>query len=750
MMRLMGVTTAAALVALTAGEGTAVARAAETADGPPALEEIVVTAQKRTEDLQQVPLSVSVMNGDDMRGLAVSGDDIRVLSGRVANVNAESTFGRVYPRFYIRGLGNEDFTLNASQPVALYYDDVVLENPVLKGMPAFDLERVEVLRGPQGTLWGKNTTAGAVHLVSRKPTDATEGYADITYGNFSSYTAESAVGGSLGDGLTARASVLYQHRDPWVRNEVTGNKLDGYDDLAARVQVQWKPGERFTALVQAFGRSLDGTSTLFHGAGSDATVGVLPFDKYDIAEESDNNNRQKVTTRGVTLNAAYEFDDVTLTSITAWLTGSMFSVGDVDGSPRPALINTSDVDGLTQVTQELRLASNPGGPFGWQGGLYYFSEDLDYWNTTANNTFQTADGMPGFGAYQRARQRSHSGAAFGQANYALTERLTLTAGLRYTVDAVDFWQDSSSFTPKPTDLAAFPNFATDPFYKVAGRGPGPWFLPRFSSTDGRWGKFTYDGSVAYRLDDQVNLYARIAEGYHAGVITGQAIFDPLQKADPETVTSYEAGVKGDFFGRRLRTDLSVFHYVYRNQQLVAYSTLAAGQEIIRLINAKGGIGTGFELESKLQVTDGLLLGANLGFVKTEIQGPTELDDPRNPGHPLDIAGQPFPFAPQWTASLTADYTYPLGGGRELFLGTDWTYRGDENFQLTSFVQPQFRGQGYWEGGARAGYRFGRTQIAAWVRNITDASVLTSAVNVNGYAGVFTNPRTYGVELSTHF
>lgn len=716
-----------------------------------ALDEIVVTAQKRSQNLRDVPLSVSATSGEELRAVTASGDDIRVLSGRIPNLNAESTFGRVYPRFYIRGLGNSDFTLNASQPVAMYYDEVVLENSVLKGMPAFDLERIEVLRGPQGSLWGKNATAGAIHLVSRKPTQATEGYGRISYGRFNSYNLEAALGGAVAqDTLSARVSVLYQHRDPWVKNIVTGNKLDGYDDLAFRAQLLWTPTAKFDALLQVYGRSLDGSSTLFNGQGVDAQYGALPFNKYNIALESDHQSDQTVHERGVTLNAAYDLGGAKLTSISAYVDGDMFSVGDIDGSPRPALINTTKVDKLQQFTQEVRLASDNNGPLSWQIGGHYFQEWLRYANLTANNTFQTADGQPGFGAYQKARQQSRSAAVFGQFTYDVTDALKMTGGLRYTADKVDFSQDSSSFTPKASDLTAVPNFTTDPFYRAGGRGPGPWFLPRYSAEGGKWNKLTWDGSLAYRLSDAVNLYGRVARGYHAGVITGQAMFDPLQKAGPETVTSYEAGAKTQWLDRRLTANLSVFKYVYDDMQLVAYNRTGNGVDRISLINAKGGEGQGFEFEGTLIVTPELRVSANLGYVDTKISGPTLIADPRTAGAQLDITGQPFPFAAKWTGSVSAEYVHALGAGDAVFLATDWSYRGDENFSLTSGVQPNLRGEGYWEGGARAGYRFRQSEISVWARNITDVSQLTSAVTVNGYAGVFTNPRTYGVQLSTRF
>ena len=176
-------------------------------------DDIIVTAQRRSDNIRNVPISISAISGDTISTLTSGGEDIRALAGRVPNLNVESTFGRVFPRFYIRGLGNSDFTLNSTASVSLYYDDVILENQLLRGMPAFDLERVEVLRGPQGTLYGRNSTAGAVKLISKKPTQEIEGYGRVSYGRFGTTTFEGAVGGGLiPDILAARISIDYQRQ----------------------------------------------------------------------------------------------------------------------------------------------------------------------------------------------------------------------------------------------------------------------------------------------------------------------------------------------------------------------------------------------------------------------------------------------------------------------------------------------------------------------------------------------------------
>ena len=710
---------------------------------------IIVTAQKRGEDIRDVPISISAVNGDQIGNLTAGGEDIRALAGRVPNLNVESTFGRVFPRFYIRGLGNSDFTLNSQASVAVYYDEVILENQALRGMPAFDLERIEVLRGPQGTLWGRNATAGAVHLISKKPTQDVNGYARASYGRFNTRTFEGAVGGALVDDvLSGRLSIQYQHQGDSVENVATGGSLGGYDDVAARAQLLLEPGNDFSALLQVQGRSLNGTSTLFNGDQPG-----LPFSKRQIALESDRQSVQEVSQFGVTLNMSYDFGAVELTSISSWQTGDLFSVGDIDGSPRPALINASHINDLDQFTQELRLASTGGGPFNWQTGVYFFNEEISYANTTANNTFQDADSNPGFGAYQFADQTNESWAIFGQASYEIGDALTVTGGLRYTEDDIRLSQDTAFFTPNPADLTAQPDFSL-PFYAGGARGPFPVIQPRFSNAEESSGKLTWDISANLEASNEVNLYARVARGYHSGVITGQAIFDPLQTAGPETITSYEAGLKAEFFDRVVRFNLAGFHYDFKDQQLASFVRDGSGADIIRLINAPGGKGTGFEADVTVTPSPYFSFGGQLGYVDTRIAGEVLVDDPRVPfGQPrqqVDIDGQPFPFAPAWTAGFNADVTIPVGDRSELFLSTDWSYRSKQNFTLTTFLQPEFQGESILEGGLRGGYRIDRFEIAAWARNITGETGFTSALNVNGLAYVFNAPSTYGVEVSMEF
>ena len=244
-----------------------VAAAQETpaAKDPVALDALQVTAQRRVENAKDVPVALSAIQGEKLDVLGSAGDDIRFLAARVPSLNIESSYGRAFPRFYIRGLGNTDFDLNASQPVSLVYDDVVQESPLLKGFPLFDLANVEVLRGPQGTLFGRNTPAGVVKFDSARPSQDADGYIRVGYGSYNSWNVQGAYGGPLTDRWSARVSAIYQRRDDWVDNTRVGapnSGFEGYDEAAGRVQFLYE-GDDFEALFNLHKRKLNGTARLF-------------------------------------------------------------------------------------------------------------------------------------------------------------------------------------------------------------------------------------------------------------------------------------------------------------------------------------------------------------------------------------------------------------------------------------------------------------------------------------------------------
>lgn len=721
--------------------------ATTTATTPATLDAVQVTAQRRVENIQDVPVSITTLDAEKLGVLGSGGTDIRFLSGRVPSLNIESSYGRAFPRFYIRGLGNTDFDLNASQPVSLIYDDVVLENPLLKGFPVFDIAGVEVLRGPQGTLFGRNTPAGVVKFDSVRPSQDFEGYGKLAYGSDNMWNFEGAVGGALTERWSARVSALYQRRDDSVRNTLAGapnDGFEGYDESAARVQFLYE-GDGFEGLFNLHRRDLNGTARLFRAnivePGSNRFRPGFDRDTVSL----DGVNFSDLETWGGSARLRWDFGQYSLYSITGYETLESLNRGDIDGgygavflpASGPGLIPfaSESADGIPehkQISQEVRLESNLDGPFDWQAGAFWFREDL---TVDSFNYDSLSPGNPQTG-HAVQEQRNTAWALFASGEYAATDKLKLRGGLRYTQDKKDF---SASV------LQAVP-FGTP----VGG--------PFFENTDVN--DISWDASAVYELDDDVNVYGRVAKGFRAPSIQGRLAFGGISVADSEEVISYEVGVKADLWDRRGRIGFNLFRYNVDGQQLIAVGG-ATNQAI--LLNADKSIGEGAELDLQAWLTDTLLVTWGTSYNDTEIDDPNlavaicgggcTIIDPTTVINGQTFAlvdGNALPQAPKWIHNLTARWGVPVGDDAEFYVYTDWAYRGQVNFFL--YESPEFRGRSTLEGGLRVGTNWnqGNYDLAVFGRNITDAARIVGGIDFNNLTGFINEPRTWGVEFTAKF
>ena len=732
----------AAAPAVDAGEQSATQRATQ-------LDAVQVTAQRRVENIQDVPVSISTVSGEKLDALSSGGGDVRFLSGRVPSLNIESSFGRAFPRFYIRGYGNTDFRLNTSQPVSLVYDDVVQENPILKGFPIFDIARVEVLRGPQGSLFGRNTPAGVVKFDSVRPSQDFDAYGRVAYGSDNLWNVEGAVGGGLTDTVSARASVLYQRRDDWVDNTIDGpnDGFEGYDETAARVQFLYE-GENFEALFGAHARHLNGTARLFRAnifkPGTNDFVD--DFDENEVA--LDGVNHSELDSKGANARLSWDFGGLKLYSITGYESVETYSRGDIDGSAGPYFtvipFASETADGIpqhSQWTQEFRVESQNTGAWNWQAGVFLFKEDYDVESFSYDSlNFSAQDG------YQRINQTNDAWAVFGAVEWQATDRLQLRAGMRYTADQKDlsveeYW--NTGFVP--CVLSSKCTLA-----QLAALEPDGDLS---ASTDDK--KFNWDLSATFAVNEDVNLYARVATGFRGSSIQSAGAFNGKSIAGPETVTSFEAGIKADLWDKRARMSAGVFHYRVKDQQLTAVGG-AANANI--LLNAEQATGQGFEFDLEAYLTDSLLVTFGSGYNDTEIQDDDlavavcvacTVTDPMVGGS-ARIDGNPLPQSPKWTHNLTARYGIPMGEGGELYVFTDWVYRSDVNFFL--YESKEFTGKPLTEGGLRVGYAwdYGNYDVALYGRNITNQIRATGGIDFNNLTGFINEPRMWGVEFKARF
>ncbi|SEI95859.1 iron complex outermembrane recepter protein [Sphingomonas sp. OV641] len=760
--------TAAATIAL---PGTSIAQTSAAADAPQAdggLEEIVVTAERREENLQRVPVSLTAVQGDALRQFQSGGEDIVALAGRVPGLYAETTTGRIFPRFYIRGLGNIDFYLGASQPVSIIQDDIVLEHVVLKSNPVFDVAQVEVLRGPQGSLFGRNTTAGIIKFDTIRPSMDFEARGNFSYGSYNTVTADVGVGGPIvPDKIAFRVSGLYQRRDDWIDNAFTGVGLDGtrggedvmggFEDRNARLQLLFTPTETLSINLSGHVRDYDGTSTIFYRNALPRGSNNPNKRRDVIVQDEAFDNPQGYTTYGGSANIAWDFGGLTVTSITGYETTSGYSRGDTDGGaavnypvnnvPNGYGQSQGNIRDLDQWTQELRLASDGQGPFKWQVGGYYF-DSRDTTEFYQRRFFLTAPFVASNGNtnnpdnWVRLRNVNTSWAVFGQASYELGDRLTLTAGARYTEDR------KRTTLLKPAMTGATVNFpATAPRdVRLVGKEP------------------SWDLSALYEVAPDLNVYARVARGFRGPTIQGRsAVFgSAFTTADSETIMSYELGFKSEPFSN-LRLNASAFHWQVDDIQLNGND--ADGNGV--LFNADKADAWGVEAEVEWRPIRNISFSLGGNVLKTEVKDDrvyaqvcalngqvtcTVLDPTITrtifgaPAVLAQIDGNPLPNAPKWQINAAVRYDIPLWNDGALFVSGDFNAQGYTNFVL--YRTREFYSDGNFEAGLKVGYTdpSDRYEIAAFARNITGEKNLKGVIE-NYNAAVYNEPRILGVSFA---
>ncbi len=745
------------------------APAAAAADDSAGLGDVVVTAERRSENLQRVPVSVAAVNGADLRNFQAAGEDILALSGRVPSLYVETTTGRIFPRFYIRGLGNVDFYLGASQPVSIIQDDVVLEHVVLKSNPVYDVAQVEVLRGPQGSLFGRNTTAGIIKFDTNKPTMDWEGRGTASWGSYNTVSADLGLGGPIvADKLAFRVSGLWQHRDNWVSNNYTGPSFDGtkggkdvmggFNDRNARLQLLFTPSENFSIDLSGHVRDYDGTSTIFHrGALHKGSNNVQTEPRDIVAYDEADNNVQAYNTQGASLRAAWNFGGATLTSITAYEHSSGYSRGDTDGGAavnfpylgQPNGYGQSEgyLRGLDQWTQELRLASNSGGAFKWQfGGFYFDSRDITDFYQRGYFLETTA---PGYNPnnWVRLHDVNTSWAVFGQASYTIG-KLTLTGGARYTEDdkRTTLLQAAMNAAGTTTNFPA--NAPRD--VKLSGKEP------------------SWDVSALYAVNPDLNLYARIARGFRGPTIQGRsAVFgSAFTTADSETIMSYEVGFKSQPTSN-LRLNATAFTYTVKNIQLNGNDSDGNGV----LFNADHANAYGFEAEAEWRPIRNITFTLGGSALHSKIKDPNAYAQVcslngvmtctvLNPiaftkqifgstAYFVSVNGNPLPNAPKFNIDAAVRYDIPLGNGGNFFVNTDVNVQGYTNFVL--YRTKEFYSDGNLELGVKVGYTTPdrKYEIAGFVRNLTNEKNLKGVIE-NYMAAVFNEPRVIGVSISGKF
>ncbi len=688
-------------VAALAG-GAMGAQAADVAAAVPAaqattLQTVVVTAQRRPESAQDVGVAISVLSGSELDARGV--DSVNKLQNEVPSLEVEPAFGSGQAQFRIRGIGFQDYGSNNASPVSVYLDDVAFAFPVQTQGLLFDLDRVEVLRGPQGTLYGKNTTGGAINFLARKPTKEFEGWISAGYGSHNAATLQGVVSGSLSDSVRGRLSLASEEGGAWQHNRETGQKLGAKNILAGRGQLEIDATRDLKINLSAnlsqdksdvqglylftarphygFAADTDHTAT-----GWGLTSGFASL--IGVAQTA----KPHVDNRSASFNATVNWDlgAAKLTSISAYQDFHRQELGDWDGTS----VNNSDVfwkDKARIFSQELRLASNRPGPLNWVAGAYYADERLDEdWYTDFTRDY-------GVITRTKYKQQGRTEALFGQADYALAPGLKGILGLRQEHETRGVHDFSTSTTP----VAAFASVA------------GAHESLASNDTSGKIG-------LEYVPARGNLLYASISRGTKSGGITAHNTFNEfaLTPFQPERLTSYEAGFKSDL-SSSLRVNGAVFHYDYRDQQFQDVTTGPSGALIGKIINIPKSAVDGGEVELQWVPAAGLTIGQSVGYKHAVFK---TFDSPL-----LGNLSGKDQFLPKLSYGGDVAYAWKAG---EVFLkaAADYSYH-DKYPSWLNLLNPDgghvYDTSSYWLANARVEVSKAGSpwQVSLWVHNVFD-------------------------------
>ncbi|MGF7151561.1 iron complex outermembrane receptor protein [Sphingomonas zeicaulis] len=752
-----------------AGSGARAAAPADDAIEPVAAGDtggdIIVTATKRSANVQDVPLSITVLGGE-----AIAERQLRDglgIARQTPNLAAESAMGAAMPRYRLRGIGTNDFTPTATSAVGIYQDEVFISAGSAQSEPLYDLDRVEVLRGPQGSLWGKNTTAGAIHFVTTKPTEHLTAQGRLVYGSDDTREAEVGIGGGLTNGVTARVAGVYKHRDGQYFNDFTGREAGGYEIWDLRGQVHVDLGATAGLLVKVHGGETEQRQPLQHVG---LLAGGTDFDGY--AERDDkralsNNGSDYTRARRFGTDARLDVDlsGVSLIDIAAYEKSSSLIFSDDDANPISQYHERYGGSSDT-FTNELRLESAPDGRFNWILGAYYLHDKT---NSFGQLGLYSPVNFGVDGAAYDFDVKTDNVAGFASLSFEVTPRLTLTAGGRYTWEkksiegvAYDYLTQSGDVFDTSVPGLVYIDTARGIYLDAAG-------APIAATPSSRsWKKFTWDASADYKLTDDVLLFGRIARGFRSGAFNTYIVSPgDLGVYDPETLTSYEAGLKTSWFDRRLTLNFTGFHYDIDDMQVTVLQSVGT-----RTQNAASATVDGFEIEAEARPIAGLRLGAGYGYQDSKYKNFTNasVPFPINQGAPLDLSGQSLERAPKHTLNLSGTYEQPIGSGTLVF-NTDWRFTSRYRFHtwsdatninpapfladpaIRALVRDAFSQSALWLGDARVAYRREGWEVAAWVKNLTDRQYRTNTFGMFFNRSMSTYPgerRTYGLSAAYRF
>lgn len=717
------------------------------ADRPILLDEIVVTAQRREQSASDVPISLNILTGQDIndRGL----QDLRDLADLTPSLDVFRGNGSNNPTITLRGVGTTNPWINNNPSVAAHVDDVYLPLSAYMNFPVFDLERIEVLKGPQVGLYGRNSTAGAINFITARPTRDTTGYLDVSYGRFDAVEAQGAISGSVTDNLQLRLAAMTRQGGGYMDRPGTGS-LQGFtrapgtipalgdgapgedygdaDVFALRGSLMWQPAANvdvYLSLHHAKDDSELVASTLSDISAAQpplATFGfVLPPGEHRYTDFDDDASAVDAEQQGGVLQIDVRFGDYTLTSLSGFeRLDRAYSIGDM--VPLRIAATSFDED-IESFYQELRLSSYVG-DFQWLAGVSYSRDKIDYRREMASYDFL-------LGALGTAyEEKDESFALFGQAEWRLAPQWTVSASLRYTEESKDY--AGGSFDIDPYGLSritvAFPNVG----------GEGLFGTPTFDDEDVS-GKV----SLTWQPRDRAMVYLSAGKGFKSGGFDGSGIteehsFTPF---DSEKVWAYELGTKLTSPGGLVSFNGAAFFYDYEDQQVLALQDLGGGIIEAVIQNAAASEVYGLDMELALRPTDRLTLRLNGTWTETEVKEWVSAD----PQETLDHLGNELPGSPKLSYTASADWKLPLANGFQLG-ALAWVTYADGAFRDIENT-PELKSEDRTLVNLRLELANPDRGISvyAYGHNIFDEDYVTSVRSLLGMLGEFRGePSTYGL------
>ncbi|MEZ6011557.1 MAG: TonB-dependent receptor [Hyphomonas sp.] len=777
---------------------TATAQTATESDGAQAVETtagdddvkvyegIIVTATRRAEKLSEVPIAVSVFGDEDIDQTGIR--ELAEMSEYIPNVSisGHNDFRSVIT---IRGVGSASRNIGFDSRVGVYVDGVYMGQSPAVNQELLDLERVEVLRGPQGMLFGKNTVAGAINLVTKKPEDTFSGKVSANIGNYNLREFQGMVNLPLTENIAAKFSIAKTDRDGYIDNITTGNELDTKDVLAYRGQVRITPSDKFEINLAYDALTADNKILVGEPVTDPFGVMTVPWapEPRKVAFDFDPSEDRDVS--GAMADMTYKFDNgFTVKSITGYRDTDAFYTNATDYAPI-SMIYIEYSDKFEQLTQEFQLISPDEGALTYMAGLYYYNQDA----TTVRDVFLGSDflqgfiapvvapsvapllmldpnnltteqlalissivgfGPPGSKVSNNGKVGTESFAAYFNGSYDFDDRWTLGFGLRYSVEDKDvnwlldgrnsglFYIGSTNVAPGDTTTVPTPlvNDRRDTFLSPAI-------------------------SLSYAVTDESNLYVKYSSGYKSGGFNLDYINEDELAANSglefgkETVDAYEIGLKNEFMNGRFTLNLAGFYSSYSDYQVNQFVDLGGGRTSIRITNAAKVITQGLEAEFNLQATDNLSIQGSAGYLDATFDS-----FPGGGTAGVDVSGKDLVNAPEWTAALGGVYTREIPAlNAELLARLDVTYSDGyfttaDNISSLTLASTQTVPFGYIDAMTLVNGRIGlmgnggRYEAYIWGRNLTDEDGLVD--DFRDFFGTIVNHpnigRTYGIELVAKF